>query len=90
MGRRFFGIFHVTPDAHICSPCGMVATKRSRSKVFARRKAARLRVGEQLKRARNGCIGAPAGMQRRQSAFVFFTVCLGSKIDEDATAKIRC
>lgn len=27
--------------------------------------------GEQLKRDRNGCIGAPAEMQRRQSAFIF-------------------
>jgi hypothetical protein len=28
-------------------------------------------VGEQLMRARRGCIGAPAGMQRRQSALAF-------------------
>lgn len=46
-------------------------------------------VGEQLKRARKGCIGAPAGMRRRQPALHPYGY-LGSKLDEDATTEIRC
>jgi hypothetical protein len=73
MGRSLFGIFHVTPDAHICSPRGVVAaTKRSCCQVLQGERRARLRVGEQLKRARNGCIGAQqkcCGASRRSLFF---------------------
>lgn len=50
-------------EAYICSPSGFAAGKTKPCRCLTLPED-----GEQLKRARKGCIGAPAGLPRRQSA----------------------
>lgn len=65
-------------EACICSPFGVVAANDACcSRLFPRERRASSEARERLKRASKSCIGAPAGMQRRRSAFRFFTVCVG-------------